>query len=94
MKERGIIVKISQKICSTFVIIFAIITLCLVILHFLHFPNDNLDIIMIFVGLTTFSGGLSQINRTQQMDSEGNSNGNKINKKGVASILWNILAIL
>jgi len=81
--------KIYQKICSILVIIFAVITICLVVLHF---SSGNIDIMMIFLGLTTFSGGLSQINMAQQTDSKGVSKGNKI--VGIFSVVVGIVIII
>lgn len=92
LKERGAIVKINQKICSILVIIFAVITICLVILHFSNYFNGNIDIMMIFLGLTTFFGGLSQINMAQQTDSKGISKGNKI--VGIFSVIVGIVIII
>ena len=92
LKERGVIVKINQKICSILVIIFAVITICLGILHFFNYFNGNIDIMMIFLGLTTFSGGLSQINMAQQTDSKGISKGNKI--VGIFSVIVGIVIII
>ena len=92
LKERGAIVKINQKICSILVIIFAVITICLGILHFLNYFNGNIDIMMIFLGLTTFFGGLSQINMAQQTDSKGISKGNKI--VGIFSVIVGIVIII
>ena len=69
-KSRGDILKINQKICSIVVILFAVITICLGILHFFNYFNGNIDIMMIFLGFTTFCGGLSQINMAQQSDSK------------------------
>jgi len=85
-------VKINQKICSIFVIIFAVITLCLVVLYFLNILNVNLGIVVIFVGLTNFAGGLSQINLAQQINSEGKAKGNKI--VGILSAIVGIVIII
>jgi len=85
-------VKIYQKICSILVIIFAIITICLGVLHFSNYFNGNIDIMMIFLGLTTFSGGLSQINMAQQADSKGVSKGNKA--VGIFSVTVGIVIII
>ena len=84
--------KINQKICSIFVIISAVITLCLVALYFLNILNVNVGIVVIFVGLCNFAGGLSQINLAQQIDSEGNSKGNKI--VGILSVIAGIVIII
>ena len=84
--------KINQKICSTLVIIFAVITICLGILHFFNYFNGNIDIMMIFLGLTTFSSGLSQINMSQQTNSKGISTGNKI--VGIFSVIVGIVIII
>jgi len=92
LNKRGAIVKINQKICSVFVIIFAVITLCLVALYLLNILNINLGVVVIFVGLTNCSGGLSQINLAQQIDSEGNSKGNKI--VGILSVIAGIVIII
>jgi len=85
-------VKINQKICSIFVFIFAGITLCLVALYFLNLLNVNLGIIVIFVGLTNFASGLSQINLAQQINSEGNAKGNKI--VGILSVIVGIVIVI
>jgi uncharacterized membrane protein HdeD (DUF308 family) len=89
---RGDIVKINQKICSIFVVLSAVITICLGILHFFNYLNGNIDIMMIFLGLTTFGGGLSQINRAQQSDSKGISRGSKM--VGIFSISVGIIIII
>jgi uncharacterized membrane protein HdeD (DUF308 family) len=84
--------KINQKIFSILVIIFAVITICLVILHFFNYFDGNIDIMMMFMGLTTLSGGLSQINMKQQKDSKGISKGNKI--VGIFSVIAGIIIII
>jgi FtsH-binding integral membrane protein len=89
LKKRGVIVKINQKICFIVVFIFAVTTICL---GFLHPFNGNIDIMMIFVGLTTLSGGLSQINMAQQTDLKGISKGNKI--VGIFSVIVGIVIII
>ncbi|MDS0526718.1 hypothetical protein NNC19_13585 [Clostridium sp. SHJSY1] len=58
--------KINQKICFVLVIIFAIITMCLGILHLLNYFHGSIDIMMIFLGLTMFMSGVSQINRMNE----------------------------
>jgi len=85
-------VKISQKIYSIFVIIFAVITLCLVALYIVNLLPVNLGIVVIFVGLTNFAGGLSQINLAQQINSEGNAKGNKI--VGILSVIIGIVIVI
>lgn len=47
---------------------------------------------MIFLGLTTFSGGLNQINMAQQNDSKGISKSNKI--VGIFSVIVDIVIII
>ncbi|WP_170065625.1 hypothetical protein [Clostridium vincentii] len=47
---------------------------------------------MIFLGLTTFWGGLSQINMAQQRDSKGITKGNKI--VGIFSVIVGIVIII
>ena len=84
--------KISQKIYSIFVIIFAVITLCLVALYIVNLLPVNLGIVVIFVGLTNFAGGLSQINLAQQINSEGNAKGNKI--VGILSVIIGIVIVI
>ena len=74
------------------VILFAVISICLGILHFFNYFNGNIDIMMIFLGLTTFWGGISQINLSQQTDSKGISKGNKI--VGIFSVILGIVIII
>jgi hypothetical protein len=91
-KERGVIMKINQKICSILVIIFAVITICFIILHFLNYFNGNIDIMMIFLGITTFFGGLSQISMAQQRGSKEINKGNKI--VGIFSAIVGIVIVI
>lgn len=74
------------------VIIFAVITICLGALHFLNYYNGSIDIMMIFLGLTALSGGLSQINMAQQTNSKGISKMNKI--VGIFSVVVGIVIII
>ena len=74
------------------IILFAVITICLGILHFFNSFNGNIDIMMIFLGLTTFWGGLSQINMAHQTNSKGISKGNKI--VGICSVIVGIVIII
>lgn len=84
--------RINQKICSVLVIISAAITICLGILHFLNYFNGNIDIMMIFLGITTFLGGLNQINMAQLADSKGICKRNKT--IGIVSIILGIVIII
>ena len=84
--------KINQKICFMLVIIFAVITICFVILHFLNYLNGNIDIMMIFLGITTLLGGLSQINMAHQTGSKGINKGNKM--VGIFSVIVGIVIVI
>lgn len=83
---------INQKLCSILTIIFAIITLALSLLHFSNFLNGNIDVMMIFLGLTTLFGGLGQINLSQQIDSNGIAKGSKI--AGILSLIVGLIIII
>jgi hypothetical protein len=85
-------VKINQKICSMLVIIFSVITICFVILKFLNYFNGNINIMMIFLGITNFLGGISQINMSHQTVSKGINKGNKM--VGIFSVIVGIVIII
>ena len=61
-------------------------------LYFLNLLHANLGIVVIFVGLTNFASGLSQINLAQQINSEGNAKGNKI--VGIVSAVFGIVIVI
>ena len=65
----------NQKLYSLLVIIFSTATIFAAGLYFLH--SVDLDIVMLFFGLTQIFGGLSQINWAQQADSKGIKKGSK-----------------
>lgn len=83
---------INQKILSATVILFAATTISFSILHFLNYFNGNIDIMMLFLGLTSVTGGLSQINLAKQLDSKGISKGNKI--VGVFSVIIGFIIVI
>lgn len=60
--------KVNRNKYSVLVIIFSIATIIMGTLYFLHLVG--LDIVMLFLGLTQVSGGFSQINKVQQIDSK------------------------
>ena len=84
--------KIGRKVNSVLAITFSIITIILAILSFFHFININIDVVMLFLGLTQFFSGLSQIYMAQQMDSKGIVKGNKT--VGQFSVILGIVIIV
>ena len=84
--------KTNQKIYKILTLVFAFIAICLAILYLLSQFKVNIDIVIIFVGLTMFFSGLNQINMSQQIESKGSINGNRI--LGIFSLILGILIII
>ncbi|HEY5525591.1 MAG TPA: hypothetical protein VIK26_09705 [Clostridium sp.] len=82
--------KINQKALTILVVLSSIITICLVVLHFVT-DDANIDIVIIFVGLNQLFGGLSQINMAHEMNSKGIIKGNKV--VGVFTFILGIVII-
>lgn len=80
---------LNQKALSITTIILSIITLGLAVLTF--FKYINIDIMMLFLGFTQVSSGLSQINLAKQTNKDGVSKGNRI--VGIFAIIIGILII-
>ena len=80
---------LNQKALSITTIILSIITLGLAVLTF--FKYINIDIMMLFLGFTQVSSGLSQINLDKQANKDGVSKGNKT--VGIFAIIIGILII-
>ena len=85
-------VKSNQKIYKMLTLVFAFISICLVILYLLSQFKVNIDIVIIFLGLTMFFSGLNQINISKQIDLKGTINGNRI--LGIFSLVLGILIII
>lgn len=84
--------KSKQKIYKILTVIFAIISISLVILYFFNYFKNNINIIMIFIGLTIFFSGLNQINIEQQIVRKGFINGNRI--LGICSLVLSMVIII
>ena len=84
--------KTNQKIYKMLTIVFAFIAICLAILYLLSEFKVNIDIVIIFVGLTMLFSGLNQINMSQNIDLKGSINGNRI--LGIFSLILGILIII
>ncbi|HEY5585481.1 MAG TPA: hypothetical protein VIK78_13470 [Ruminiclostridium sp.] len=82
--------KSKQKILSIIVITVCVITICLAVLSFFNYIN--IDIMMMFLGLTQLFSGLNQISLAQQVNSKGINRGNKI--LGIFSIILGIVIII
>ena len=85
-------VKSNQKIYKMLTLVFAFIAICLAILYLLSQFKVNIDIVIIFLGLTMFFSGLNQINISKQIDLKGTINGNRI--LGIFSLVLGILIII
>ena len=85
-------VKSNQKIYKMLTLVFAFIAICLAILYLLSEFKVNIDIVIIFLGLTMFFSGLNQINISKQIDLKGTINGNRI--LGIFSLVLGILIII
>ena len=85
-------VKSNQKIYKMLTLVFAFIAICLAILYLLSQFKVNIDIVIIFLGLTMFFSGLNQINMSQQIESKESINGNRI--LGIFSLVLGILIII
>lgn len=85
-------VKSNQKIYKILTLVFAFIAICLAILYLLSQFKVNIDIVIIFLGLTMFFSGLNQINISKQIDLKGTINGNRI--LGIFSLVLGILIII
>lgn len=84
--------KTNQKIYKILTLVFAFIAICLAILYLLSQFKVNIDIVIIFLGLTMFFSGLNQINISKQIDLKGTINGNRI--LGIFSLVLGILIII
>ena len=84
--------KTNQKIYKILTLVFAFIAICLAILYLLSEFKVNIDIVIIFLGLTMFFSGLNQINISKQIDLKGTINGNRI--LGIFSLVLGILIII
>lgn len=84
--------KSKQKIYKILTVIFAIISISLVILYFFNYFKNNINIIMIFIGFTIFFSGLNQINIEQQIVRKGFINGNRI--LGICSLVLSMVIII
>ena len=84
--------KSNQKIYKMLTLVFAFIAICLAILYLLSEFKVNIDIVIIFVGLTMLFSGLNQINMSQNIDLKGSINGNRI--LGIFSLILGILIII
>lgn len=80
--------KINTRIGNIVAAILAVITMCLAILHFFNYFNGSIDIMMIFLGLTTLMGGFNQINMINEKSSNDNSKVTKIS--GMFSVILGI----
>ena len=80
---------LNQKALSITTIIFSIITLCLAVLTF--FKYINIDIMMLFLGFTQVSGGLSQINLAKQTNKDGVRKGSRT--VGILAIIIGVVII-
>lgn len=78
--------KISHKIFYVLTIISFVITI------YFGIFNYNIDIMILFLGITTLLGGINQINMAQQTDSKGNVKGDKT--LGYISIIAGIFIII
>lgn len=90
-KQRGTIMKINQKAVSILAIVSSIVTIFLAVLHFIT-DDANIDIVMIFLGITQLFGGLSQVNLAQELNSKGVKKGSKA--VGVFAVITGILIIV
>jgi hypothetical protein len=80
---------LNQKVLSIIVISFSIITLCLSVATILGYIN--IDIMMLFLGITQVSGGLSQISLAKSINKDGVSKGNRT--AGIVSLIIGVVII-
>lgn len=78
--------RVNQKIFSTFLVVFGIITTGLAILSLFNYVS--VKVVIIFLGLTQIVSGLNQIILSKHMNSKGKSKGSK--SIGVISIILGI----
>lgn len=81
-------VKINQKIYKMLTLVLAFITICLAILYLLSNFKVNINIMIIFVGLTMFFSGLNQINMSRKIDLKG------FRILGISSLILGIIIII
>lgn len=82
--------RVNQKTLSAIVITLSIITLILAIL--LIFQYVNIDVMMLFLGLTQLASGYNQISISKQINEQGKHKGNRV--VGIISIILGIVIIL
>lgn len=84
--------KKNQKIYRTLTLVFAFIDICLSILYLLSGFKFDINIVMVFLGITVFFNGFNQINISHKIDSKEYVNVDKI--IGIFSIVLGIVIII